>query len=182
MTQPPGDTADLRTGAPLHDSLLALLPLVGRWSGSGVGSKPGTGEPFSYFQQVNFVHDGRPFLVYSSATWLVDGGGAVIRPAARESGFWRPGAGPDEVEVVLALNTGLTLVLAGFAGDQVWELASAAVNSTPTAKEVDAERRLYAVIAGAEAGDTLNYAQELAPAGRPLAPHLNARLERIASS
>ena len=179
MTQPLGDTADLRSGAPLHDSLLALLPLVGRWSGSGAGLKPGTDEPFSYFQQVNFVHDGRPFLAYSSATWLIDDAGAVIRPAARESGFWRPGPGPDDIEVVLALNTGLVLILTGLAGDQTWELSSATIAGTPTAKPVDGERRFYAVIADEAAEDALAYAQELAPGGRPLAPHLSARLERI---
>jgi hypothetical protein len=31
------DTADLRSGAPLNDALLALLPLVGVWRGTGRG-------------------------------------------------------------------------------------------------------------------------------------------------
>jgi hypothetical protein len=176
VTQLPGDTSDLRAGAPLHDSLLALLPLVGRWAGTGNGLKPGSNEPFAYFQQVSFVHDGRPFLAYSSATWLLDADGSVIRAAARESGFWRPGAGPDDVEVVLALNTGLTVVLAGVAGDARWELESASVTSTPTAKNVDGEKRLYAVV-----DEELVYAQELAPGGRPMAPHLGAKLARVQS-
>jgi hypothetical protein len=174
MTAPLGDTADLRSGAPLHDGLLALLPLVGVWQGSGQGIRPADGDSFRYAQQVSFVHDGRPFLAYSSATWLIDESGSVIRPAAREAGFWRPGAGPDEIEVVLALNTGLTVVLTGHAGEQRWEVASSAVLGTPTAKPVDAERRLYALVDGA-----LAYAQELAPAGRALAPHLQATLTRV---
>ena len=40
MTIPiPVDTTDLRAGAPLHDRLLALLPLVGEWVGEGIGRR-----------------------------------------------------------------------------------------------------------------------------------------------
>jgi hypothetical protein len=42
--------------------------------------------------------------------------GAVLRQAWRESGFWRPGPGPDDIEVVLASNTGQALVFTGAAG------------------------------------------------------------------
>jgi hypothetical protein len=157
------DTADLRTGVPIHDALLALLPLVG--------------EEFAFGQQLKFVHDGRPFLAYESRAWLVDEQGAVIRQAWRESGFWRLGAGPDDVEVVLASNTGEALVYAGVAGDQRWEIATVSAQGTATAKVVDAERRLYALV-----DDALVYAAELAPHGRPLAPHLNARLARVRTS
>lgn len=167
------DTTDLRAGPPISDELLALLPLVGTWSGSGRGIKPATGAEFSYFQQLTFAHDGRPFLAYQSQTWLVDADGAIDRCAARESGFWRPGAGPDDVEVVLALNTGLTLVLTGVAGDQRWELTAQSLSGAPTAKAVEDTRRFYALD-----GDDLVYAHELAPAGRPMQPHLNARLHR----
>lgn len=171
------DTTDLRTGLPISDTLLALLPLVGRWSGSGTGIKPATGEQFSYLQQLTFAHDGRPFLAYESRTWLVDTEGAIVRSAARESGFWRPGAGPDDVEAVLALNTGLALLVTGVAGDQQWELSATALSSTPTAKAVDGTRRFYAIV-----DDALVYAHELAPAGAPMQPHLNARLDRMRGS
>ena len=167
------DTTDLRAGPPINDELLALLPLVGNWSGSGRGITPATGTEFSYFQQLTFAHDGRPFLAYQSQTWLVDADGVIDRCAARESGFWRPGAGPDDVEVVLALNTGLTLVLTGVAGDQRWELTAQSLSGAPTAKAVDDTRRFYALD-----GDDLVYAHELAPAGRPMQAHLNARLHR----
>ncbi|HZC71547.1 MAG TPA: FABP family protein [Jatrophihabitans sp.] len=167
------DTADLRAGPPLHDSLLALLPLLGVWHGAGVGVAPADGHQFRYGQQVSFVHDGRPFLAYESRSWLIDDAGDVIRQAWRESGFWRPGAGPDDVEVVLASNTGEALVFRGTAGDQRWELATESAEHAPTAKDVDGERRLYAVH-GAE----LSYATDLAPAGKPYAPHLNATLIR----
>lgn len=173
MSEP--DTADLRAGAPIHDSLLALLPLVGVWTGQGTGVTP-DGAQFAFGQRISFVHDGRPFLAYESRAWLVDDAGAVVRQAWRESGFWRLGAGQDDVEVVLAANTGEALVYAGVAGDQRWEIATTSAQGTPTAKVVDAERRLYALV-----DDSLVYVSELAPHDRPMAPHLNARLTRARS-
>lgn len=169
----PGDTTDLRAGAPLADGLLALLPLVGQWSGVGSGVVPSDGRSFRYAQHVTFAHDGRPFLAYESRTWLLEQDGTVLRPGARETGFWRPGPQADDVEVVLALNTGLTLVLTGTAGDQRWELDAVNIDRTPSAVGVDGHRRLYAIT-----GADLAYAHELAPAGRTMAAHLSGRLSR----
>lgn len=166
------DTSDLRSGAPLHDDLLALLPLVGTWEGTGAGVNP-EGTEFRFGQAVRFVHDGRPFLAYESRAWLLDADGTVLRQAWRESGFWRRGAGADDIEVVLASNTGEALVYTGTAGDLRWEIETVSSEHTPTAKTVDAERRLYALV-----DRDLVYASELAPSGRPLSPHLNARLSR----
>jgi len=168
------DTADLRAGAPLHDALLALLPLVGVWRGEGRGVVASTGIEFEYGQQISFTHDGRPFLAYESRSWLVDENGATIRQAWRESGFWRPGPGPDDIELVLASNTGQALVFSGTAGDLRWDLATTEARHAPSAKDVDGERRLYAITQ-----DDLAYATELAPGGQPYAPHLNARLRRV---
>lgn len=174
MSQPGPDTADLRSGPPLHDALLALLPLVGIWRGEGAGVVASTGVEFRFGQQISVVHDGRPFLAYESRAWLVDSAGAVLRQAWRESGFWRLGAGQDDLEVVLAANTGEALVYTGLAGDQRWEISTVSAQGTPTAKVIDAEHRLYALV-----DEALVYASELAPHGRPLAPHLNARLTRV---
>lgn len=173
MSGPAPDTADLRTGAPIHDTLLALLPLVGVWRGRGAGVVASTGANFDYGQQISFRHDGRPFLAYESRTWLLAADGAVIRQSWRESGFWRPGSGPDDIEVMLASNTGQALLFTGAAGDLRWELATIAAVPAPSAKPVDGERRLYALD-----DDVLAYATELASTGRPFAAHLNARLER----
>jgi len=173
MSEPAPDTAELRSGAPIHDNLLALLPLVGVWRGAGTGVVASSAAEFGYGQQVSFVHDGRPFLAYESRTWLLDADGGVIRQAWRESGFWRPGAGPNDVEVVLASNTGQALLFTGVAGDLRWDLATLVATPAPTAKPVDGERRLYALLDG-----QLVYATELAPAGQPYAAHLNARLAR----
>ena len=122
---------------------------------------------------MRFVHDGRPFLAYESRAWLVDDAGTVIRQAWRESGFWRPGAGPDDLEVVLASNTGEASVYTGGPATSSGRSPAPRRGGTPTAKAVDAERRLYALV-----DDELAYATELAPHGQALAPHLNARLRR----
>jgi THAP4-like, heme-binding beta-barrel domain len=174
VTEP--DASDLRAGAPIHDALLALLPLVGVWRGTGTGIAP-SGEQFAFGQWLSFVHDGRPFLVYESRAWIVDDTGAIVRQAWRESGFWRLGSGPDDIEVVLASNTGEALVYTGVAGDQSWEITTISAQGTPTAKVVDTERRLYALVDG-----ELAYASELATTGQPLQPHLNARLARVRST
>ena len=149
------------------------MPLVGTWQGSGTGAVASSGSTFAYTQQISFRHDGRPFLVYDARSWLVDEAGAVIRPAWRESGFWRPGAGDDDLEIVLASNTGEAMAFAGVSGDLRWEVASITVTPVPSAKRVDGERRLYALV-----DDVLAYATELAPGGAEYAPHLNARLAR----
>ena len=175
------DTADLRAGPPLHDGLLALLPLVGIWRGEGSGVVASSGTEFRYGQQLSFVHDGRPFLAYEARAWLLDADGGVLRQAWRESGFWRPGATEDDIEVVIASNTGQALVYNGVAGHRRWELTSTSATPAATAKQVEAERRLYALVGSDITGDAtgeLVYATELAPAGQPLAPHLNARLRR----
>ena len=171
---PFGDTDDLRTGAPLDDRLLALLPLVGHWRGAGRGIVASSGAEFAFAQDVQFVHDGRPFLAYESRAWIVADDGTPVRPAWRESGFWRMGAGDDDLEVVLASHTGQALVFTGTAGDLRWDLASTSITPTATAVAVDGERRLYASVDG-----VLQYATELAPHPQPYAPHLNARLERV---
>ncbi len=170
---PTPDTSDLRLGAPVHDRLLALLALVGEWHGTGSVAVASTGDQYSFGQRITVAHDGRPFLVHTSRTWLLDADGGVIRPAFREDGFWRPGAGPDDVELVLASAAGLVEVLTGVAGDSRWELEATAVRGTPTAREVGGERRLYAVVA-----DSLVYATELGEVGGGYRPHLNATLRR----
>jgi THAP4-like, heme-binding beta-barrel domain len=170
------DTTDPRAGPEINQGLLAVLALVGRWSGFGNGAKPGTGEEFRYAQRVGFAHDGRPFLSYESRAWLLNPDGSVLRPAFRENGFLRMGSGADgldELELVLATAVGIVEVFTGIAGNSRWELATTAVGFTRSAKEVAGERRLYAL-----SGDKLVYAQELALTPGDYRPHLNASLTR----
>ena len=170
----PDETADLRDGPELHPSLLPLLPLIGTWRGTGRGGYP-TIEDFDYGQQVTFAHDGRPVLRYESRAWILDADGAVLRPSARETGWWRPGAGPDELEMLLAHPTGIVEVYVGRAVTTTqWELSTDVVARTTTAKEVTANHRLYGIVDGA-----LLYAMDMAAMGLPLQPHLSARLERV---
>jgi hypothetical protein len=170
----PDETADLRSGPDLHPSLSPLLPLVGTWRGTGKGGYP-TIEDFDYGQQVVFAHDGRPVLRYESRSWILDPDGRVARPGARETGWWRPGAGDGDLEVLLAHPTGNVEVYLGRAtGPTRWELATDVVARTETAKPVTGGHRLYGIVEGA-----LLYAVDLAAMGRPLQPHLSARLERV---
>jgi hypothetical protein len=171
---PYDDTHDLRTGPDLHPSLLGLLPLVGVWRGRGQGGYP-TIDGFHYAQEIRFSHDGRPFLHYQARAWLIDGEGNPIRPANREVGWWRPGPGADEIEVLLTQPTGfLELYIGRNDGPTRWELATDAVVRTAGAKEVRGGKRLYGIVDGA-----LLYAYDMAGVGQPLQSHLSARLERV---
>ena len=171
----PGDTANLREGPELHEQCLSLLPLVGVWRGGGEVVYPTIDGPFHFGQQVTFAHDGRPFLYYESRSWLVDEDGKVIRPAARETGWWRPQ--PDgTVELLLSHATGITEIFYGKALTMTsWQLATDIVMRTSTAKEVNAATRLYGIVNN---GD-LAYVEERAMAGQPLQPHISSYLARI---
>jgi hypothetical protein len=171
----PGDTANLRLGPNLNDACLALLPLVGVWRGEGQIVYPTIDGPFRFGQQITFAHDGRPFLTYEARSWLLDEHGKVIRPAARESGFWRPQA-DDTIEVLVTHATGVVEIYYGTPLTQTsWELATDIVMRTSTAKEVTAAKRLYGLV---NDGD-LAYVEERAMVGEPLQPHVSAQLERV---
>ena len=76
--------------ADLPAPLLPLVWLLGRWEGAGVGGYP-TVEEFRFGQEVEFGYTpGKPFLAYTSRSWLLDDDGAMVRPLATETGFWRP--------------------------------------------------------------------------------------------
>jgi len=156
----------------LHDRLEHLAFLVGTWSGVGVVGYP-TIESANYEQELSFTHDGRPFLSYSSRTWLIDGDGARIRPAATETGFWRPGKEPRDVEVLLAHPTGIVEVYVGEVAFTRIDLATDVVARTETAKQVTGLKRLYGLVEG-----DLAYAVDMAAVDQPLQSHLSARLQR----
>ncbi len=170
----PGDTANLREGANLHDALLSVLPLVGVWRGEGEIVYPTIDGPFRYGQQITFAHDGRPFLIYEARSWLLNEAGEVIRPAARESGFWRPQP-DDTIEVLLTHNTGVIEMYYGKPIKQTaWEFQTDALIRTVTAKDVTAAQRLYGIVNG-----DLAYVEERAMMGQPMQAHGSAQLKRI---
>jgi hypothetical protein len=172
----PDDTANLREGPDLHEQCLGLLPLIGVWRGVGEVVYPTIDGPYAYGQQLVFAHDGRPFVSYEARAWLLGPDGEVLRPAARETGFWRPR--PDgELEVLITHATGISEIFYGRARNLTsWEIETDAVVRTASAKEVSASHRLYGLVEG---GD-LAYVDERAMEGQPLQPHLSAQLSRIA--
>lgn len=167
------DTTDLRLGPEISESLLAILPLVGRWHGSGMGIDLSSGQQYTFVQRVTFAHDGRAFLSYNSHLWKVPEDGSAPLRSDREQGFLRMGAAEDELELVLSTADGRVEVFTGVAGDRRWELASTAVGFTPSAELVAGERRLYAMT-----GNSLAFVDELALEAGDYQPRRNGRLER----
>ncbi|MEU6257057.1 FABP family protein [Streptomyces sp. NPDC047043] len=161
-------------GAPApHPQLAPVLGLLGAWRGRGQGGYPTLDGDFAYAQEVTFSHDGRPFLRYEARAWLLDADGAPLRPAARESGWWR--LQPEgRVEALITQPTGIAEIAVGQAAADTVELATHEVALTPTAKEVTATRRHYTLTGD----DTLMFVHELAAVGQPLQHHLSAALRR----
>jgi hypothetical protein len=159
---------------PMHPDLAPLSFLLGRWEGAGVGGYP-TIDSFQYGQEVSFSHNGKPFLIYTSRTWLLDEEGRPVRPSGMESGFWRPQ--PDnKLEVLLVHPTGIAEIYLGEVSGTRIDMATDVVTRTATAKEVTAGRRLYGLV-----GDDLAYAYDMAAVGQPLQAHLSAQLKRVAA-
>lgn len=170
------DSVRLGQGVELHPQCRPVAPLVGVWRGKGLAQYPSLLGEFPYGQQITFAHDGRPFLVYEARAWLLNPAGQVLRPAAREVGWWR--VEEDEtIEVVLAHMFGICeIYYGGRTGETAWELRSATVARTDSARETTAAARLYGIV---ENGD-LVYVEERALRGLPMKPHLSAQLKRIA--
>ena len=134
-------------------------------------------------QEMSFTTDGRPFLTYTSRSWLLDADGERIRPTGTESGFWRPR--PDnKVEVLLAHPTGFAEVYYGditvtgildarITGARV-ELATDVVARTESAKHYTAATRLYGLVDG-----ELLWRYDMAAVGEPLTAHLSGRLQKV---
>ncbi|QNS07722.1 nitrobindin family protein [Streptomyces xanthii] len=156
-----------------HPLLAPVLGLIGTWRGRGAGEYPTLESGFTYGQEVTFSHDGRPFLQVTARAWITDGEGGPVRPAARESGWWR--LQPDgRIEALITQPTGIAEVAVGYAADGVVDLTAQHVALTPTAKHVEATRRRYTLT---DSG-ALAFAHDLAAVGQPLQHHLSALLHR----
>ena len=155
-----------------HPALASVRFLLGRWEGAGVVGYP-TIESANFGQEISFSHNGKPFLIYQSRTWLLASDGTIGRPLAMETGYWRP---QDEggLEVVLAHPTGITEIYLGQVTGTKVEMVTDAVARTATAKEVTAGRRLYGLI-----GADLGWAYDMAAVGQPLQSHVSAQLKRV---
>jgi hypothetical protein len=149
----------------LHPDVIPLAWLLGRWEGRGHGDYP-TIEKFEFGQQIDFSHNGKPYLHYVSQTYVVGEDGRKERPLAVETGFWRPKPG-NKLEVVLAHPTGFAEIWYGEIEGAKIELRTDVVARTETAKEVTAGHRLYGLVKG-----ELMWAYDMAAVGQPLQPHL----------
>jgi THAP4-like, heme-binding beta-barrel domain len=162
----------------LPPPLVPLLWLVGSWAGAGVVGYP-TMEDLRFGQQVDFSHDGRPFLAYTSRSWLLDDAGERVRPLAVETGYWRP-TGPAEsgsgtgLEVLLVHPTGILELYVGAVDGPRVTLETDLVARTPTAREYTSATRLYGLVEG-----DLAWVMDMTAGGRPMASHASARLKRL---
>jgi THAP4-like, heme-binding beta-barrel domain len=169
------DTARLGQGAELHPHCTPLAPLIGVWRGQGLAQYPSLLGEFPYGQQVTFAHDGRAFLYYEARSWLLSPSGEVLRPAAREVGWWRMDDG-ETIEVVLTHMFGINEIWYGGAiSETSWELGTDDVSRTDSARETTAAARLYGILDDGQ----LAYVEERALRGLPMQPHLSAQLHRI---
>ncbi|MGO4956551.1 FABP family protein [Luteococcus sp. Sow4_B9] len=152
-----------------ESAIASLQPLVGTWRGEGHGEYP-TISPFDYTEEVTFVDVGKPFLVYHQRTWGSDG-----RPMHVEVGYLRAPE-PGVVELTMALPTGQTELGVGTVTlDPLRLELDCRVDNTPSAKQVEASRRVMVLT-----DDVLETRFDMAAVGQPLQPHLRSRLVRQA--
>ncbi|MEU7900054.1 FABP family protein [Nonomuraea sp. NPDC049152] len=157
----------------VHPDLEPIAWLLGRWEGAGVGGYP-TIDSFNFGQEIEFGHNGKPFLTYVSRAWLLDESGAKVRPLATESGYWRQL--PDrQLEVLLAHPTGIVEIYVGEVVFHKIELRTDVVARTSTSKEYSAGHRLYGLVNG-----SLMWAYDMAAEGVPLTSHMSAELKKVA--
>jgi len=158
--------------ADLPPELVPLAWLIGRWEGAGVLGYP-TIESINFGQEIEFSHVGKPFLTYTSQTWLLAEDGTRVRPLAAEAGYWRPRP-EGQLEVTLAHPTGIVEIWVGTAGGGKIELQTDVVARTESAKEYTAGHRLYGLVDG-----DLFWAFDMAAMGLPLQSHASGRLKRV---
>ncbi|MGV0851923.1 FABP family protein [Mycolicibacterium phlei] len=175
----PADTANLREGADLSDSLLALLPLVGVWRGEGEGRGP-DGD-YRFGQQIVVSHNGGDFLNWEAQSWRIDDDGNYVEHTLRETGYWRfvsDPADPEEsqaIELLLAHSAGYVELFYGRPLNQSsWELVTDALARSRSGVLIGGAKRLYGIIEGGDLG----YVEERVDADGGLVPHLSARLSR----
>ncbi len=141
---------------------------MGTWRGDGQGLWTAD-PPFRYHEEVQFSHNGKPFLIYGQKTRAADDG----RPMHMETGYLRPGDGKT-AELVVAQPTGFAEIQTGPLRQQHLILTAANIGRTPTAINVTGiERRIW------REGDDLKYLVRISMNDEPLADHLSAVLHLV---
>ena len=157
----------------LHPDIAPLAWLIGRWEGAGVVGYPTMEESANFGQELVVEHDGRPFLSWTSRTWILDESGQKVRPSASESGYWRA-AGEGEVELLLAHPTGIVEMYYGTVEPARIQVRTDSVVRSPSAKEYTAAARMYGLVGG-----NLMWVMDMAAVGQPIQSHVSAELKRI---
>lgn len=183
--QAPRRGAPLVLPADLPSALAPLVWLIGTWEGVGVAvrrdQQTGDQNEYQFGQRLSFTFDGRDFLAYTSLVWRLDEHGHLDVLEDQESGFWRSGGEPGQVEVVLANAQGYVEVYVGTGSGPRLEVVSDMVGRSATAPAYTAGKRLYGLVEG-----DLLYAHDAAFATQGddersssgLAPLRSARLKR----
>lgn len=172
----------------LHLRVLPLAWLLGRWEGAGVG-RDHAGVEYRFGQELVVGHDGRAFLSYDSASWVLDDEGRATAPGPRETGYVRPvaaGAGdtaaPEDgepvhdTELLLAHADGIVELYVGARDGARLELATDAVVRTADAPGRAAAKRLYGLVEG-----DLLWAWDSGEAGE-LDSTMSARLRKVGAA
>ncbi|MCQ4619447.1 FABP family protein [Corynebacterium sp. CCUG 59401] len=182
----PDDTANLREGPSLHDGLLALLPLVGVWQGTGQAvddsAADGDAAEYAFGQQLIISHDGENYLRFDSRTWRIDADGNPVGADQRETGFWRISL-DDAIEVTLTNSRGLVEIMYGEpVNERAWQLQSASTIATETGPATHGPgKRLY----GLMPNNNLGWVDERVAAGSTqdditFIPYMSGELKRVA--
>jgi hypothetical protein len=158
----------------LHPDVLPLAFLLGDWEGAGVCDFPDT-QKCNFGQEVTFTHDGRPFLEYTSRTWVLDGDGKKVRPLESESGYWRVDA-ERKVEVVMSRDSGVIEIWYGELADKrpQIDLVTDAVARLGSAAPYTGGKRLYGYVRG-----DLMWVGEKATPDVELRPYMSAHLKKV---
>ncbi len=156
----------------LHPELMPVAWLIGRWEGTGKATYPET-EDFDFGQQVDFAHNGGPYLHYLSQIFEMDAEGHAVRALGMETGFWRPQPA-GKLEVVLSHPDGFAEVWYGDVAGAKIELSTDAVVRTASAEDYSAGQRLYGTVEG-----DLLWTFDKAASGHPLQTYMWARLRRV---
>ena len=152
---------------PLHPDVAPFAPLLGSWKGKGSGKYPDI-EDFDYLEMVTFTQVGKPFIAYTQRTRDASTG----TPLHAETGYLRA-LGGERAEFLIAQPSGIVEVHDVELGRNSLTMTSTQVVCTPTAKQVDAVRRVVRLD-----GDDLVYELHMAAMGHPMQLHLEAHLTR----